>query len=478
MNAQKNNKMQILDNDNVKGSLTKLAIPGILAMLVNAIYNFVDVIFIGQLNNTLAMGAVSIGFPILLIITGMGLMIGVGSASYISRSLGASNEEQANKTASIAVTWSLIISTIVTILGLIFIEPILRSMGATPEVLPYAVEYTRWIIVAATFLMINMVLNNVIRAEGKPQISMISIGMASILNVILDPIFIFTLDMGVGGASFATIVAQGCATLFLISYFLRGKSVLTIRLNKVSKKLSADKEIYKQILKIGSPVFIMQFLSSVTFGMLNFAAITYGSASMVAAMAIVNKINMIPSYVFMGFVQGLQPFAAFNYGAGNIERLKKAVKFSTIVMVSLAVFFLVVLQTTAGMFIGIFTKDQVVFELGVNYLKGVTIMTPFVAFTLLYTNLFQSLGKAKQALMLTLGRQTLIFIPMVIVLPKLFIGFPGVLGFTQALLPYKIPQGLYGVMYAQAATDLITVMVTITLAYFLNKEFKKAIANN
>ncbi|MEG2338821.1 MAG: MATE family efflux transporter, partial [Clostridium sp.] len=176
--------------------------------------------------------------------------------------------------------------------------------------------------------------------------------------------------------------------------------------------------------------------------------------------------------------QGLQPFAAFNYGAGNIERLKKAVKFSTIVMVSLAVFFLVVLQTTAGMFIGIFTKDQVVFELGVNYLKGVTIMTPFVAFTLLYTNLFQSLGKAKQALMLTLGRQTLIFIPMVIVLPKLFIGFPGVLGFTQALLPYEIPQGLYGVMYAQASTDLITVMVTITLAYFLNKEFKKAITNN
>lgn len=470
MNKGQDKKTLLLNNDNVKKSLTLLAMPSILAMLTTAIYSFVDVIFIGRLNNTLSMGAVSIGYPLFIIITAIGLMIGLGASSYISRNLGKGDKLLSNKTASIGIALAVIVSIIITIVCSILLKPILTLMGSTTEVMPYAVEYSRWLVFGSGFTIINMVLNNIIRSEGNAKYSMIGVILAAVLNIALDPVFIFGFNMGVAGASFATLVAQAIATLFLASYFIRGKGTIKIDFKLVNLNIFSDKEVYFEILKIGSPVFIMQFFSSITFSLLNSVAITYGGDSMIAAMAIVNKINMVPSYIFMGFVQGLQPYAAYNYGAKMCGRLNDAIKFSIVVLLAASVVFLTILQLFPGAFIGLFTKDPSVYALGINYLKGVTLLLPAVAITILYTYLFQSLGKAKEAAILTLGRQAIVLIPVVLILPKIFVKFSGSLGFIKNILPYEVNSGLYGVIYAQATTDLITLFITGFLAISLYKK--------
>lgn len=475
MNKSKDKVMVLLNSDNVKKSLTLLSIPSIIAMLTTAAYSFIDVIFIGKLNNTLAMGAVSIGYPLFIIITALGLMLGVGASSYISRNLGKGEVEISNKTASVAIEFGIVVSISVAIISLAFLKPILTLMGGTSDVMPYAVSYGRWLVIGASLTVINMILNNIIRAEGNAKYSMIGVMLAAILNIALDPIFIFTFNMGIAGASFATFLSQGIATIFLASYFLRGKSRIKIKFNLMNLNLTRNRSIYIEILKIGSPVFIMQFLTSVTFSILNGVAITYGGASMIAAMAIVNKINMVPAYIFMGFVQGLQPYASYNYGAKMCKRLQHAIKFSISVLIAISIIFFIILQAFPGKFIALFTNDIEVYNLGINYLKGVTLLLPAVAITILYTYLFQALGKATEAAVLTLGRQVVIFIPIIFILPKLFIKFSDKLSFIKEFLPYDISDGLYGVMFAQSTTDLITLIFTIILAIKLYKNVSSGV---
>lgn len=460
MNSVKNRNISLFNNQNVKKAINLLALPNVVAMLSMAIYNFIDVIFVGKLDSTLAMSGFSISFPIYVMILAISQMIGIGASSYISRSIGENKKELANRTASVAIFLGLIISISITIIVITVTNPLLKVMGASSDVLPYAVDYSKWLIVGSTFTIMNGILNSIIRAEGNAKNSMIAIIIASVANMILDPIFIFKLDMGVAGASFATLIAQAIATLYLVSYFLRGKSGLKIRVRYMKEK---NKQIYIEMLKIGSPVLIMQVLSSVGFTLLNGKAITYGGESMVAAVGIVNKINMIPTYIFTGFVQGVQPFASYNYGGKSYHKLQSGIKYSVRILLVISIVVTIILQLIPGKFIGLFTSSQEIYKLGVNYLKSVSLLLPAVALITLYTNIFQAIGRAKEATILSFGRQALLFIPSIFIMPNLFSILGDSLSWLKALLPYKINDGLYGVMYPQMFTDFITVIVTIVL---------------
>jgi putative MATE family efflux protein len=228
MNDERAAKIRLMGEGEIKKALLNLSVPAIIAMLISAIYNLTDTAFIGMLNNTAAIGAVSVAFPIFLVIAALGQGLGVGSASYISRCLGAKKKDRASKTASTALVTAIVIGILFAIFGMIFLENILSFIGASPTIMPYAIDYSAPLIICAIFNIVNMTLNNIIRAEGSSRYSMFAITIGAVLNIVLDPIFIFPLGMGVQGAAIATVVGQAFSTFYLSLYFIRKKNLVKI----------------------------------------------------------------------------------------------------------------------------------------------------------------------------------------------------------------------------------------------------------
>ena len=454
----------LMEEGDIKKTLLILSIPTINATLISAIYNFVDTLFVGMLNDTAAMGAVSVAFPLFIIISAIGQMLGIGAASYISRSLGEKNKNQADKTASTVLMISIIISITVTIFSLIFLEPILTLVGATDTVMSAAHDYMKWIVIGSIFTITNMTLNNIVRAEGNSKYSMNALIIGAVLNIIFDPIFMFAFNLGIKGAAIATVLGQSISTIYLLKYYLKKNSYVSIE----KKYISKNKKIYIEIFKIGIPVFAMQFLASIAFGVQNSAASHYGDSAL-ASIGITLRIFMIPFFIMMGYIQGFQPFAAYNYGAKNYDRVKKSLKMSTIWLTSFATLFFVLFQMLPGSFVRLFTKNPEVIALGINSLKGISLFMPILGFTMIRTSLFQALGKGKQAAILAIGRQGLFFFPSLLILPKLFEKHVDSLSFITNLLPNKMAPGLYGIMLAQALSDILTFILSLILAISLNK---------
>ena len=247
MSANTNNKAELMEVGPIKKTLLTLAIPTIIATIINAVYNFVDTLFVGMLHDTAAMGAVSVAFPLFMILGAIGQMLGVGAGSYISRSLGAQEKEKADKTASTALFLAIIIGVISTIGILLFLEPILMLMGATESILVPGKEYSKWIVVGALFTIINMTLNNIIRAEGNTRYSMNALIIGAVLNILFDPLFMFTFKLGLEGAAIATVLGQLVSTLYLLKYFLGKKSYVAMS----RKNISREKTIYVNFLQTG-----------------------------------------------------------------------------------------------------------------------------------------------------------------------------------------------------------------------------------
>ncbi|MBP8660545.1 MAG: MATE family efflux transporter, partial [Mesotoga sp.] len=302
--------------------LIGLSIPSIIAMLTNAIYNLVDAFFIGRIG-TSAMGAIAIAFPIFNLIGAVGLTYGVGGASYVSRLLGAGDKEQADRAASTAFFTSLATGIAFTVLGLTFLDPLLKAFGATETIMEYAREYTMVIIMGSILNMMNMTMNNLVRAEGNAPRFMMAMVSGALLNVALDPLFIFGFGMGVVGAALATVISQSVSTMILLEYYLRKKSYtrLSIKLYRFSL------HIYGEIFKIGLPTFLRQFLSSFSVALLNNAAAVYGDHA-VASVGITMRVLMLGMMVLFGYGQAFQPVTGYNYGAKNYSRIFEALKFS------------------------------------------------------------------------------------------------------------------------------------------------------
>lgn len=445
-NTDKRTKM--MSEEKIPNILMKLAIPGIIAMLVNAVYNVVDTMFVGMLGNTSAIGAVTVAFPLFIIIAAFGQMFGVGAGSYISRLLGEKNKELADQTTSTTFFTSLVCGIAFTVFGAIFLEPLLKLFGATDTIMPFAKDYSRILVSGAVFTVTNMTLNNMIRAEGNAKYSMFAISLGAGLNIILDPIFMFGLNMGIKGAALATVLAQIISFIFLIRYFISGKSYIKIGI----KYFTFSKKIYAEIMKIGIATFVRQALSSLSLGLINVAAMPYGDAA-VAAMGVALRVFSIGIFVVFGYSQGFQPVVGYNYGAKKYSRLKEAIKVSIKWTTIFTTIVTVIFMAFAEGIITVFSKDPDVIAIGSKSVRTICLLFPLFGFQQVYATLFQALGKGKEALVLSLSRQGIFLIPSVIILPKLF--------------------GLNGVIFSQTVADFFTIIVTAILAVVLNQKLRE-----
>lgn len=411
--------------------ITTLSIPTIISMLVTSIYNMADTFFVSKLG-TSASGAVGIVFSVMAIIQAIGFTFGMGSGSWISRLLGAKEEEAAKEVAATGFYSAIFLCTLMSVVGEWKMDDLMRILGASDTILPYARAYARYILLAAPIMASSFVLNNILRSEGHAKFAMIGITTGGILNVILDPIFIFVFQMGISGAAVATALSQMVSFLILLSYFVMHKTTTRLGIHRIAK----NPKIYFQIVKNGLPSFSRQGLASIASIMLNKQAMIYGDAA-VAAMAIVTKIFQMMFSVLIGFGQGYQPVVGFNYGAGIMERVKKAMKFTlkvgTIGMTTAAV----VLFVTAPHLLKLFISDDpAVMEIGTMALRAQAISMPLLPVGVVANMTFQSIGKAWRATMMSAMRQGIFFLPLIFILPAFW--------------------GLYGVVSTQAVSDLLT----------------------
>ena len=450
-------KTLIMSVGPIKKTLLILAVPSMIGMLASAFYNLVDTIFIGLLHDTNSMAAVSVTFPIFIILMAIGQMIGVGVSSCVGRLLGANNSVAANRAAGIAVILSLLFSFA---LGFVFLDPILKLMGASGEVVPYAKSYAGWLLAGSIFTILNLVFNNLLRAEGAAKRSMVTIIIGSVANIILDPIFMWGFNLGLAGAAIATVISQGISTALMVSYYLQKKSIIKIDKNHLFKKIENDKYLLKQFFSIGIPVFITTALAAIATSVLNSAAEIFGAAAL-AAMGIVNKLYTIFTQIIGGYANAYLPFCSYNIGANQYERVKKATFFSIFITFLYSFIAIAIINIAPYGFIRIFSNDTQVLQLGINCLKMQTYLLWGFAFISIMTALFQAMGDSKKAGFLSISRQGIILIPITFILPKLFMN--KIPFFLKNLGSYQMPSGLYGVMLAQPLADLISLFICFFL---------------
>lgn len=410
-------KSKQLGKEDVGKLLLKFSIPAIVGMLVNALYNMVDRIFIGRGVGSIAISGIAVGFPLSIINMAFAMLIGIGSSTMISIKLGEKKKEDAEKILGNAIVLVVVIPVFISIFGLIFLDNILKIFGASNATLPYARNYMKFIVGGAIFQNIGFGMNNIIRAEGNPKIAMITMLIGAIMNTILDPIFIFVFHMGVEGAAIATISSQAISSIWVIYYFLSDKS--TLKFKKENLRLNID--TVKTIFSIGMSPFLMQIAASVVTTLYNNSLIKYGGDLAVGAMGIINSIIMLFFMPMFGINQGAQPIIGYNYGAKQYERVKKALKLAIIASVSIATFGFIIIQVFPKALISIFNKnDAELIAIGVRGIRIDMLALPIIGFQVISSNYFQAIGKAKIAILLSLSRQVIILIPILLILPNIF----------------------------------------------------------
>ena len=424
--------------------VTRLAIPSIFSMLITSIYNMADTYFVSQLG-TSAAGAVGVVFSLMAVFQAVGYTLGTGAGNILARQLGAKDSKAASCSASTAFFTAFTIGLLFAVFGHTFIEGLMRLLGATETILPYALAYGRYILLAAPFMCASFVMNCLLRSEGKSSLATIGISTGGILNLVLDPIFIFVLDMKTAGAALATALSQLVSFLLLISFFLLKKSNLRLGITRVAR----TPKVYGRIILTGLPSFSRQGLSSISSMLLNRAAGFYGDAA-VAAMSIVSKIVFLIFSVTLGFLQGFQPVCAFNYGAKRFDRVKKAVYFSGAVCLAATVLIGVGFFLAAPSIITAFRRDDpAVIAIGTLAMRFQCIVFPLSTVSTLANFSLQSTGQSVYALILASSRQGIFYIPLIFILPATI--------------------GLLGIQMTQALSDICTLALSIPfMIHFLH----------
>ena len=442
-----NKKMALLGSAPIPKALLALGIPTMIGMLINALYNLVDTYFVGGLG-TDQMGAVTVAFPLGQIVVGLGLLFGNGAAAYLSRLLGRGDKDTANKVASTAIYSGVSIGAVVILFSVIFLEPILKQAGAIESVMPYAITYTRIYIVFSIFNVFNVTMNNIVSSEGAAKTAMCALMAGAVLNVILDPVFIYTLNLGVAGAAIATAISQIVSTLVYVCYILRKKSVFSFSI----KECCFAKEIMSEILKIGIPTLIFQLLTSLSISMINSAAKDYGGSAL-AAMGPVTKIMSMGTLIVFGFLKGFQPIAGFSYGAKKFDRLQEAIKTAILWSTAFCVIFGVIAAVFSTQIVSLFTKeDAEMVRVGSIALRANGLSFVLFGFYTVYSFLFLVMGKAAEGCILGACRQGICFVPAILILPTVW--------------------GLSGILYAQPMADIISAIVTAVMAVRLHRELR------
>lgn len=447
MNGQ-NSKLELLGSAPVSKALVSLGIPIMIGMLINAFYNLADAYFVSGLGEQ-QMGAISIVFPLGQIVVGLGLMFGNGAASYLSRLLGCGNKKAADMAASTALYSSVFIGAVLIMIAAIFLKPILTLLGATETIMPYALIYARIYILSCIFNVFNVTMNNIATSEGAAKTTMFALLSGAVINIGLDPLFIYTFHMGVAGAAIATAISQFISTVIYLSYILRKKSAFTFAI----RDFSPSRQIYIEILKIGIPTLVFQLLTSLSIALINRASTGYGD-SVIAGMGAVTRITSMGTLVVFGFLKGFQPIAGFSYGAKNFQRLRQSVKIS--------ILWSTVFCIIAGLFMIIFSaqiiaqfangkKEMILF--GQKSLAANGFSFFLFGFYTVYSSLLLALGKGTAGFLLGACRQGICFIPVILLLPEIF--------------------GLNGILYAQPAADILSAIVTVFMAFTLHRRLSR-----
>lgn len=400
--------------------ISTLAIPTIISMLTTSIYNMADTFFVSKLG-TSATGAVGIVFSLMAIIQAIGFTLGMGSGSLSSRLLGQQENQKANEIGSTAFFTAIAFGLLLTIFGLLFIDKLMRLLGATETILPYAKDYARFILLGAPIMCASFVLNNLLRAQGKAVLSMIGLTFGGVFNILLDPVFIFLLHMGIAGAAIATLFSQCVSFCILLFCFLSKKTIICLHYKNISPRLQP----YLSILKTGMPSFCRQGLASASTVALNVNAAAYGDAA-VAAMSITGKIFLFMMSFMIGFGQGFQPVAGYNYGAKCYDRVKQAYWFALRVGIFLFTGMAAIGYFAAPWAIGLFQKgDPEVMRIGIYSFRAQCLALPLHPLIVTSNMLLQSVGKSWQATFLSAARQGIFFLPLIFLMPALF-GLTGV----------------------------------------------------
>ncbi len=431
MTAAQQEKFDRMTATPIPRLIARLAVPTTVSMLVTAFYNLVDTLFVGKLENVSATGAVGVVLPVMAIIQAFGFFFGQGSGNFISRSLGARNTDRAERMAATGFFSALACGAVLTVLGLAFLEPLAKLLGSTPSILPYAKDYLLYILLGAPFMAASMVLNNQLRFQGNAFYSMIGLVSGAVLNIGLDPLFIFVWDMGVAGAALATVLSQTVSfTLLLIGTFRSDN--LNIRLRRFTPRA----EYFVEIARGGTPSLFRQALASLSTVCLNLAAGAYAVGDEpIAAMTIVSKIMLFALSALLGFGQGFQPVCGFNYGAQLYGRVKEAFWFCVRVAAVLLVAGSAVLFIVAPWLIALFQgENETVVEIGTWAMRAQTLTFPLMAWVIMSNMMLQNTGNVFRASLLALSRQGLFFVPAVLLLPRLF--------------------GLNGIILAQPISDI------------------------
>ena len=416
--------------------ILRLALPTVLSMLITGIYNLADTYFVGQLNDTSASGAIGVVASLMAIIQALGFMLGHGAGSHISRSLGAKDADTATRYASTGFFTALLLGGILGVVGLFTLDGFMLLLGSTDTILPHASGYAFYILLAAPIMMSSLVMNNILRYEGKAFFAMIGLVFGGILNMILDPILIFSCGMGTAGAGLATAISQCVSFLLLLSAFLRKKTVSRFSLFRITKK---PREFFG-ILAVGLPSFGRQGLAAIAGMLLNVAARGYGDAA-VAAMSIVSRIFMFLMSVVLGIGQGFQPVAAFNYGAKKYRRVRDAALFTVAAATVAVVLFGSACYLFAPELIRAFQNDGEVLSIALPAFRYQAIALIFEPVIVSCNMLYQSVGRAAIATPLAMCRQGIFFLPLILTLPSAF--------------------GIAGIQAAQPLADVLTFLVTL-----------------
>lgn len=448
MNSR-NNKMELLGNAPISKALFAMGIPTMLGMMVNAIYNLVDAYFVGGLG-TSQMGAISVVYPLGQIVVGLGLLFGNGSASYLSRLLGNREQEQADRVASTALYSSVAVGAVMIIFSLIFLRPILRLLGATDSIMPYAMTYAGIYVVSCIFNVFNVTMNNIVTSEGAAKTTMFALMAGAVLNIGLDPVFIYTLDMGVAGAAIATAISQIVSTLIYLTFIFRKKSIYSFKM----KNCTFTKEIMSEIFKIGIPTLVFQILTSLSISLVNTQAGPYGD-SVIAGMGAVTRIVSMGSLIVFGFIKGFQPIAGYSYGAKKFDRLHKAIRTSILWSTVFCVIYGLLLTIFSSRIIAQFTDgDLEMIRVGTQSLRINGLSFLLFGFYTVYSSLFLALGKGLEGFVLGACRQGICFVPVILILPAFW--------------------GINGILYVQPIADVLSAIITIFMALHLHKELALA----
>lgn len=440
-----------LGTEKVSKLLLKFSVPAIIGMVVNALYNVVDRIFIGNAKELGANGlaGITIGFPIMIILLSIGILFGTGGATLFSIKLGENKETDANWALGNAFSMLLISGVVFMIAGQIFLSPLLQLFGASDTVLPYSMAYMRVIFFGAVFQVVSMGMNNFLRADGQPKLAMITMFMGAGTNIILDPLFIYVFKMGMAGAAWATIIAQALSMTWILSYFFSKRANHRLQLKYMRLKF----KLVSQVITLGLPGFLMQLGNSLLNAILNKNLIIYGGDLAVSGMGVVNSMQTLLLMPITGLMQGVQPIISFNFGAKKYDRIKTAERLAITAATIIVVVGWLLTRIFPAQLVSLFNREPELIEFGSYALRAWFWCLPVIGFQILGANFFQAIGRSRSAMFLTLTRQILLLIPAIFIFSHFW--------------------GLNGLLHAAPFADGVSAIVTGVWFYFGIKNLDK-----